>query len=333
MTDSMTVLAACLGEGVLAKRVTPQGVQPYDRATFFDFIEVQVTNLAAVARRLKILVAQPRAAVVRGNPLTTERRTLRRLVHNDKTRNYPATLGSCSHSWVAIDLDDLPFPIGVVASDLAACGLAGREALPEAFQGGTCIVQATASHGLKPTMRLRLWFWLDRKTTDSELKQWLARSPADLSLFSPAQLHYVAAPIFEGGMVDPLPSRLTFILGTDVVTVPPPEALTPPPRRAWTPPAFSCSEAAAGTVRSTLLKAVGTIREAEIGDRHNTIIKAATRSAWLVANGWLGEEAWRAALQAAASDVAPGSEGRVSDALNWALAHAPTPGAEFPADV
>jgi hypothetical protein len=37
-----------------------------------------------------------------------------------------------------------------------------------AFHGARCIAQATASHGIKPGCRVRLWYWLDRPTTGGE---------------------------------------------------------------------------------------------------------------------------------------------------------------------
>ena len=44
------------------------------------------------------------------------------------------------------------------------------ERLPSAFAEAEGIVQASAGHGIKPDIRLRLWFWLDRPITGAEAK-------------------------------------------------------------------------------------------------------------------------------------------------------------------
>ena len=70
-------------------------------------------------------------------------------------------------------------------------------ALPEEFWTADCIVQATAGHGIKPGMRLRLWFWLSRPLGRGELDRWFANSPVDRSVFRTVQAIYTAAPVFE----------------------------------------------------------------------------------------------------------------------------------------
>jgi hypothetical protein len=67
---------------------------------------------------------------------------------------------------------------------------------------------------------MRLFFWADRALADWELKQWLADSPVDRSIFAPAQPIYIARPIFVG-MPDPIPFRSGIWRGSR-------DAITPP---------------------------------------------------------------------------------------------------------
>ena len=65
----------------------------------------------------------------------------------------------------------------------------------------------TSSAGLKPGVRLRLWYWLDRAVDDQPCKRWLEASPVDRSLFSPVQAHYIARPNFADLADEPVPQR------------------------------------------------------------------------------------------------------------------------------
>ena len=85
--------------------------------------------------------------------------------------------------------------------------------LPPTFTGAACIVQATASHGIKPGARLRLWFWCDRSLSGAECKRWLGKVPVDHSVFGAAQPIYTAAPVFADGAAEHLPCRLLALPG------------------------------------------------------------------------------------------------------------------------
>jgi hypothetical protein len=132
------------------------------------------------------------------------------------------TLIAMPRRWLGLDLDSVPNPPGI-------CSVSEPEGiiahvislLPPAFSEVICFWQFTAGHGLKPGIRLRLWYWLTRPASDEALRQWLGervpqdsvprhqwprRWPIDPVLFNPIQLHYTAAPIFEGPP-DPVPLR------------------------------------------------------------------------------------------------------------------------------
>ncbi|MEM7025669.1 MAG: hypothetical protein AAF637_24270 [Pseudomonadota bacterium] len=101
--------------------------------------------------------------------------------------------------------------------DEGACYL--RTLLPAPFHNARCWWSHTSSAGFKPGMRMRLAFWLDRRTSDAELKQWLCSSPVDLALFHEIQVHYVASPMLVD-LSDPIEQRSGVLDGDENVAVP-----------------------------------------------------------------------------------------------------------------
>ena len=45
--------------------------------------------------------------------------------------------------------------------------------------------QLSSSAGIKPGLRVHLWYWLDRPVSDAEAKRWLKGAPVDLSIYQP----------------------------------------------------------------------------------------------------------------------------------------------------
>ena len=172
-------------------------------------------------------------------------------------------------SWVALDFDHLPRPHWIDPSDLLGCASVAIGTLPLAFQGATFIVQATASHGLKPGIRIRLWTWLSRPVVGAELKWWLRKVPIDRSIFGPAQVIYTSGPIFLSGAHDPLPTRTALISGSPSVRVPPRSRLKPQQRR----PAHN--EGSPGSIAG-LIRVVET---AAVGNRNGALYWATCRAA------------------------------------------------------
>ena len=111
-----------------------------------------------------------------------------------------------------IDIDELELPteyadINASKSDILAYTTAK---LPEAFRGVDCHYQFSASMGVKmDKVRVHLWYWLNRRVSDAEMKAWMGQSdvPVDMTLFRPVQPHFTANPIFENGAINPLPNR------------------------------------------------------------------------------------------------------------------------------
>ena len=294
--DNLAVLQAAEGEPRLAKHVAvfaPLVIEPCGNVGTFYVHRVSVSGLDDAELLLRKLESRPDTALVRGEPLVEGRGPHRRRAH--PRPGEPATFTVCSRRLLAIDMDGLPLPPDVPASDIEACGEAARRELPTEFNPAACVVQATGSHGLKSGARLRLWYMCDRPIADAEAAHWLRDVRyADKSLYGPAQLHYTAAPTFGRGLRDHLPRRLARLPGAPFVVCPPPANLIPQDRNVTaTLPRFTSAESAMGTVKREFAAAIGMIRRADIGERHNTIIRAAARTAGLVKAGWLSEAAWR----------------------------------------
>lgn len=265
----------------LAKLVTDTEVLAYDSVFRFDLHAVVVSNLDRLHALLAEMLHRPSWCIVRGaiqDPARTNR--VRRLLHFDpKTGDVP-TLESVRRSWLAIDLDHVARPEAVLAADLAGCARLGIATLPAAFHGVRCIAQASASHGIKPGVRLRLWYWLDRPASTEELKAWLPRT--DTAIFVANQPIYSAAPVFETGLRDHLPNRLLMIPGEPVVAVPDADVLLPP-KPLHTPLAASVARGPfgipsafnGGSVQWVIDGALQKLRCAPEGTRHHTLFRQA----------------------------------------------------------
>ncbi len=229
MTDTMTVIRS--RHLRLAKKIHADGkIEAYDKAKTIDLFEVAVGDLDAIGALLKRLLPQPSCAVVFGGVADPKRtRRMRRLAYPDPETGDQPSLRAIPHLWCALDMDSVPRPDGLAPDDLLACAGEAIQHLPSAFYSARCIVQASASHGIKPGCRLRLWFWLSRPTTGEELGFWLKNYPVDPCTFRTAQPIFTAAPVFVGRS-DHLPFRLADQPGAPHVEVPPAETLKAPER-------------------------------------------------------------------------------------------------------
>lgn len=223
MSCAVTVLRS-LG-GALTKRVrlARDGwrLTGFSAGRWFAAHEREVGGFAHLAGLLERITGASRCAVVRGRLLPgADPRRCRRLC--DRAKHGDAvTFAAAARRWLAVDIDSLPEPPGCTFAAEPEDGVEhALGLLPEPFREASCWWQATGSAGIKPGIRCRLWFWLSRPVDDAEAKGWLARAPVDRSLYGPVSLHYVAAPILEGGR-DPVARRHGVRVGlTDTVPVP-----------------------------------------------------------------------------------------------------------------
>ena len=329
--ECVTVLRACGRR--LAKLVRPGGeVDGYDAARTFDMTERPAPNLGALGTLLRELQAQPDCAIVRGAVADPARaHGVRRLVHPCPQTGEAPTLREQARWWLALDMDGVPLPAGLDARDLAGCGQHARLLLPHAFHTIRALVAASASHGIKPGMRLRLWFWCSRPLSGGELARWLRTALVDASVFRPAQLIYTAAPVFAPGAADSLPMRLLALDGArEAVAVPSPAALAPPPPRPAAPLPSAGAVGAGAYAASMLARETARVSGAAVNSRHYAMVAAARSLARLVDRGLLAAHDVRAALGGAAERCGK-TRDEAEAVVAWALSH-PSP-APLPAGV
>lgn len=324
--DALTVLHAPGRR--LAKLLHPDGrVDGYDRTRTLDGYTVPVADLAGILAVLQRLLPRPECCVIRGELLAGDRAAgIRRLLYPDKDTGEPPSVRDVPRRWLALDMEGVALPPDVPAADLAGCACTALATLPAAFHAAACIVQASASHGLRPDLRLRLWTWLDRPAWGRELKRWLRDTPADPSVFGAVQPIYSAAPVLAPGMCDPLPARLLFMPGHPTVAVPSPETLAQPPRPIAPLPEMHTMQAHR-YARAALEAATGRVTIA--AKRHPTLIAEARNLARFVNAGLLTAADMRAGLARAAEAAGKDDADEVAACIAWGLSNpstAPLPG-------
>jgi hypothetical protein len=212
--------------GVLTKKIArgPSGwhVTGFSAGAWYTALQMPVDGFDRMVTGLDWLSGQPACAVVRGRVRhgvdhSRCRRLCDRVLHGDAV-----TLDPAANQVLGIDVDSLPEPLGCTFAAEPEDGIEHAiSRLPEVFHEAYCWWQATGSAGIKPGIRCRLWFWLSRPIEDAEAKGWLASAPIDRSLYSPAALHYVAAPILAPGTNSPVARRCGVRRGLDdTVAVP-----------------------------------------------------------------------------------------------------------------
>jgi hypothetical protein len=317
-TDMITVLRTYGPR--LAKLICSDGnITSYDEPRHFDLFEMPIDDLAGLARLLRVLMRRVDCCVVRGaiaDPARTKR--VRRLLYADHKTGALPTLTEWARRWIALDVDAVPRPEHMAAGDLAACAQEAVQYIPAGFQNAACIVQATASHGVKQGCRLRLWYWLDRPITGQEAKRWLRTAPVDRAVFGAAQIIYTAAPLFIG-CADHLPIRMLQMAG-DTVRTPSPEASAPPPTpsaRVLTPPTSTPRYVAAA-----MRNAIARITSAQVGNRHAALLSEARALARFVEGGMLAEGDLRHLIAGAAAMAGKEDAAEITSICNWALSRA-----------
>jgi hypothetical protein len=318
-TDTLTILRS-RGRR-LAKLIRAGGdAQGYDSARTYDMHAVTFDGLDGLRDHLAALAHRPEHCVVRVGILNLSHAVgVRRLLHPDRETGEVPTLVDAPRRWVALDCDGIPAPEDMDRRDLEACGILARLTMPEAFHGAACIVQATAGHAIKPGLRLRLWFLLERGLTGAECQRWLRGVPGvDPSTLRAAQVTYTAAPLFVD-MADPLPRRLAMLPGLDTVARPTVAELQPPPRPAADPSRVVTAASSDRYVRAALTRACSNIATAPVDSRHPTAVAEAWGLARFVVAGLLtADEVIRAVDGALEQAGKPKGEGAKIAA--WAVA-------------
>ena len=204
--DSLTVLRS-LGPR-MTKTWMPAGIQQYDRARNFRVSDFEFDSIEGLASTLNTVSTDSKACIIRGR--------LRDGVAPREDGTYERNLETfveVPRRWVCLDVDSWLAPVDCdpVRQPELAIETFIRTQLPREFHGVSYYWQLSSSAGKAGTagiLKAHLWFWLDRPISGLELDTW-ARAlqlPVDVTTFRTVQVHYTAAPIFEG-VADPVPVR------------------------------------------------------------------------------------------------------------------------------
>lgn len=284
--------------------------EPYDRIKLWRASTVRVSSLADVARVLGRLEREPTCAVIRGEPLEGVAGTVgRRLAFRDPRTGDPPRFASVPRRWAALDCDKVPLSRAYDLRRPEKAREATRELraqLPAEFRRAACVAMLTSSAGYgDPTcISARLWFWLDRPTSDEELREWAraTSAPVDPALFNPIQLHYTAAPVFVAPLADPIPARIGRLDGDPVAWL---GDYRPAPRPAPAPYVPRPRDDAGDDhgrryARAALEGVARDVASAGEGDRNAALLRGAVRLGRFVPGRWLSREEIIGELRAAA---------------------------------
>jgi hypothetical protein len=163
---------------------------------------------------------------------------------------------------------------------------------------------------------------------------------ADVSLYNPVQLHYTAAPVFEGGLVDPIEGGRLVLRFGPLVTLPPTVLGLGAHRaqkarevevEARKKKAAAARISVVGAVGKRGRYAAGALRRAcekivaaGEGGRHGALVAEATSTWGFVLAGDLNEHTWERAIREAGEQALPASRvsaGEIDAALAWARTH------------
>jgi hypothetical protein len=214
----------------------------YGNETHFQIKQVELSGFSHLCKCLDTLTRRPFSFVIRGEPLPhTDLNHTRRVNHANPDKGYPAAFTEGPRHWFAIDLDRIKRPVAidpVTDPEGTIEYLIGL--LPPELHDASCWWQFTCCQnlpGYEDTLSARLWFWSHDPLDGAALTRWAraANKAAsfrliDDSLYRVVQVHYVAAPIFEDGMRDPLPVRHGVRIGLDktvALVIPAPDPVDP----------------------------------------------------------------------------------------------------------
>jgi hypothetical protein len=217
-------------------------VTGYAREAYFAVTTVDLAGFSHLCRCLDALSQRLTMFVIRGEPLPdTNRQKTRRLIHVDPETGECPTFESAERSWFAVDIDKVRKPVAIdPVSDPSGAIEHLIGLLPPELHDASCWWQFTCSQSLpgnEETLSARLWFWLAEPLDDASLTHWARATNKsaggkliDESIYRAVQPHYVAKPIFENGLRDPLPRRHGTRAGldeTDTLVIPDPDPADP----------------------------------------------------------------------------------------------------------
>ncbi len=218
-----TALATKAHHATATKVVT----DAYGEGKYFKAEVVPIADLGELYQLLKILAKEPRSFCIRGEPVPG--RDLARIRRTKKMKDgEPAGFREIPRRWMMVDVDGLDKGYAAQWGTPEGCQEAADRLLgqlPMELRTAGYVWQVSSSAGLKPGLRMHLFFFLDRPLGEAELTRWAeqvndgaGQRVVDDAVFRTIQPLYVADPIFDN-MLDPVAQRLGYVPGA-VVSLP-----------------------------------------------------------------------------------------------------------------
>lgn len=186
----------------------------YSLARFFDVVSKDVSCLDDLAKAVLSYSQKHTICVIRGELIdkSESKRVLRRCkdkINKETGEIERATFKPQPRQWCMFDIDNVEYTgDGNFKNSSHVMSWLRDNILPDDLKITDFFYQCSSSWGIKndKTIKAHIWFWLDRKYSDSELKQYVKKNnlPFDTAMFNPVQVHYTANPIFTDGAIDPL---------------------------------------------------------------------------------------------------------------------------------
>lgn len=209
-TDTLTILRHTTIK--LTKTWRQDGsIESYGKAKHFELVERRVDGIHALSAVLREIETDPHAAVIRGE-YCGDRSSRKKIVRQkcnflDAPRHY-----------LMLDFDGYKTRRNWRADPAGTVRECIENSLPAMFHGVSVHWQLSASAGHPSKgdgLRVHVWIWSNIPYTSAQLRKWAdaVELPCDHSLFDSVQLHYVAAPVFEEGVADPIKCRSGLLEG------------------------------------------------------------------------------------------------------------------------
>lgn len=194
-------------------------IKPYDNAKHFTVTTEEVAGIEGLSHLLAKLEHDPHACVIRG-AYVGEQAAI------EIDREHRAGFGrrilglfvDTPRHWVMIDVDNfVPQSADPVLEPVKAIDEYIVASLPSVFHGVDYHWQLSNAAGRAKNagkLKAHVWFWLAKPYSSAQLNAWATAHniDTDKSLFHPVQIHYTAAPVFEG-VSNPVPVRSGFVVG------------------------------------------------------------------------------------------------------------------------
>ncbi|MFA0117069.1 hypothetical protein AB4392_05235 [Vibrio breoganii] len=203
----LTVLKATKPAVPLTKVFSQEGSKAFPNAYIFNAKQFTIDSLTELYTAIHQLQSQPNTCIIRGclKGNRTQAKDITRILKDKPERK--AEFQDSDSKLLHLDIDGYDSPKGMKKEQWAEYCI---NMLPVCFRDVSYIYQYSCSAGIKPGIRLHLWFYLTLPATYSELKRWRSHLSdqqqllVDDAVFRPVQVNYIQNPIFENDFCDPL---------------------------------------------------------------------------------------------------------------------------------